>query len=496
MYKLQIFFYAIFISASSTSMAKQQEIVGAIKSITGGALILRNPQKVTNPRLKRQAKKRGFAIKSVDGLHYQSYEAWLGTKIKMGDNIFADRGEVEVVLDDGYHIKLAQGTRIKISPRLTKWLDGKWINLLIGKMRVSSFKRELVKNDRRLPVVEFRTSSMVIGVEGTDFAVNQGYSRSKILTLQGKVKARRVSPQAQKVYLKAVKAFELNDQRGLIQASQRLQQLPKRKFITVDANQVVDSETFRSSKKSALARPLMARSLERRDVMLFDDLQTRFGHSDDDPLAKLISYYRSQQLNSFHPWFVSAGAMKRGFAMPDYWENLKKAPIITNPGGVLAIGYTFAEIFELDLSFSYTRWAIRTWSNARMGHCGIVSEGYSSAAIGLGVFHQLGQWQLGSKISLQSETNVSVDYDTVNNASELQSVFYRIGEGGWAMLHISGRYVFHPRLSLQLDLAGGKTSVEAKNFLPAFSDDDLNQWSKVQASVGNALLSLSYRFAI
>ena len=129
-------------------------------------------------------------------------------------------------------------------------------------------------------------------------------------------------------------------------------------------------------------------------------------------------------------------------------------------------------------------------------HCGIVSEGYSSAAIGLGVFHQLGQWQLGSKISLQSETNVSVDYDTVNNASELQSVFYRIGEGGWAMLHISGRYVFHPRLSLQLDLAGGKTSVEAKNFLPAFSDDDLNQWSKVQASVGNALLSLSYRFAI
>lgn len=121
----------------------------------------------------------------VQGKDYDFRTAGEGDRVGIDNTVQTLKGgRVRLVFPNGDQMTLGEHSILKLSLILNKKKDKPVMDLLFGKMRA------VIQQDGPRSGSEVRTSSMVMGVRGTDFYVEGSGARSSLTVLRGEVVAR------------------------------------------------------------------------------------------------------------------------------------------------------------------------------------------------------------------------------------------------------------------------------------------------------------------
>lgn len=173
--------------------------VGDVQEVAGTPEVLRNPVKKPSKSWRQAAEKRGYVVAAYDGQFWESYQVIKGMKLFYGDRLSTNKDEdARISLDDGIEIKIAPDTIIKLSRIIIKEQNQttveRWVSLISGAIRAKAQKSQ---DENR---TKFRSGSIAMGVRGTEFVIENRGTNSKLLTLEGEVAVRDISPEEQQLF--------------------------------------------------------------------------------------------------------------------------------------------------------------------------------------------------------------------------------------------------------------------------------------------------------
>ena len=219
--------------------AKARSLVGVIKEVKGAPDVLRNPQPEVSDKLKKNSKTKGYTIVLYKKRYWEAYPLKPGLKIYHGDVLSSGNNSKMVLkLKDGFQIIMAKNTKVRITPRFIKEdsSSGSWLNLISGKLR--AYLKSERKNSSK---TYFRSKTMAMGVRGTDFVFSVKDKKSQLVTIEGEVAARQISPEESQAFEKTAQAYVDQKPEILSKESAALKKVPKEKPVAVTRGQKVEA---------------------------------------------------------------------------------------------------------------------------------------------------------------------------------------------------------------------------------------------------------------
>lgn len=440
-------------------MAKSRDPIGTIKEVHGAPDILRHPNPVLSEDLKKRSQSEDFDIALFKNKYWESTKLKDGSRIFYGDVLSSGpKSKMVLILDDGFKLVLNKNSKI----RLTKFYmkkkrsqDNKsWVELLSGKLRAS------IKDSK--PKTKFRTRSMAMGVRGTDFVISNLNNKTQLVTIEGEVSAKNISPQEAAVFdeLASIKEETAPPQK-IETLVDELESLETQEEIQVNKGQFVEAkelplpeelEKLPEAEKTQLLASSQINPPKPVNMQVVDSIKT---------LAKDLKTAEDDQAKAAMVELVTEAKEREPEAEMSFNHMLNldfgigSSSLTTkNFGGIehsfslieyshINIAYNYNDWLSFNVSVARAAWDMDDWFQVFQGNNFEGSRDITMLSLGLGLWHTRGPFRLGGKVQLVSDIKPPVAISSDTSRIKMDATF-----SGGLYLGVRGEWNFTGRWNL------------------------------------------------
>ena len=210
------------VAQASPNQKPLRAVAGTVSEVKGAPDVLRDPTESLTEEMRSESKRGGYTTVMYQDVYWKAYPITPGFKIVYGD-ILSSGPDAQMVLtlEDGFRIVLAKQTKVRLTPNfLNSNPDSEvksWLQVLRGKIRA------YLVDHNESPKTEFRTRTIALGVRGTEFVLAVDGDRSKLVTIDGEVRARPVSVEEARLFEQVSEAYVASDTASLEEPQQKLE---------------------------------------------------------------------------------------------------------------------------------------------------------------------------------------------------------------------------------------------------------------------------------
>jgi hypothetical protein len=190
----------LLLSNVSFASPSKSIVAGTVQEFEGNPEVLRNPVSKPSQQWRDSVAQRGYVVASYEGRFWESHQIAKGMKLHYGDRI-SSTGSKQIIIqfDDGMQLMVAADSVVKLSRTLIKQQNQtftqRWVSLISGTIRAKA--EQSSESNRR---TKFRSGSIAMGVRGTEFVVENRRGNTKLVTLEGEVSVREITPRESELF--------------------------------------------------------------------------------------------------------------------------------------------------------------------------------------------------------------------------------------------------------------------------------------------------------
>ncbi len=206
------FFFLIF--AESIMFASNRQPLATVNDFQGEVVVLRNPVLQKSPEFEGRVTARIHSVLFYQGWYWEVYPLNNQTQVFYGDLINSGvRSTVQLRIQSVHELTLSENSSIQLNPDFIQLLQKRAatpsVHIIAGKMRLK------VNPDSKFSSFSARSTAMVLELKKSDLLFSVKGKISQVLSLDGKLLARRVSTENQKIYSQSLEHYRNRKYREL-----------------------------------------------------------------------------------------------------------------------------------------------------------------------------------------------------------------------------------------------------------------------------------------